>query len=143
MDPTSEPAPQSQPRKRFQVVLLICTIILALIAIGLSIYILLNPHGPETPNNESFSIVTITERGIAPPTVTVKRGDSIIWSNQDAVPHKLLITSLNPPPELEGFGSDEAIAQGETYSFTFDTPGTFTYHDPTNPERIQGRIIVE
>jgi plastocyanin len=75
--------------------------------------------------------------------VTIKKGTSVTWKNQDDAEHQLVLTSPNPPAELEGFGLTEGIGKGEAYSFTFEATGTFTYNDPTSPELVQGTIIVE
>lgn len=123
--------------------LVIAAIVLGLLAIAVSIFVLRNPNGAETAATETWSSATITDRGITPPTVTVKKGSSVTWTNQDNVPHTLTITSPNPPQELKGFGSDEPMAKGETYSFTFDAAGTFTYADPATPDKVQGKVIVE
>lgn len=135
--------PQPQPKKRSRLIISIIIIVLAVVAIAVSLFFLTNPDGIETAADKSSSSVTITERGVAPPTVSVKKGESITWTNQDTAQHKLVITSPNPPRELEGFGSDEPMAQGDSYSFTFEAKGSFTYQDPTNPQKIQGTIIVE
>jgi len=117
--------------------------VLALAAIAVSVWIIRNPSGIETNATEPINTVSITNRGVAPQTLTIKKGASVTWKNQEATPHRLQITSPNPPEQLQGFGSDEPMNQGESYSFTFDATGSFTYADPSNPQTVQGTIIVE
>lgn len=147
MEPTQvSPTPQSveQPKRkgmhRFAIIIII---IAAVAAIGTSIFVLMNPGGIQTPANEAVSSVTITERGVAPNTVTVREGDSVTWLNQDAAAHKIVLSTPNPPKEMEGFGTGDALENGESYSFIFEAAGTYTYEDPDNPDAIQGKVIVE
>lgn len=135
---------QTQSKKRIRIFITSAIILLALIAIAMSVYALFNPQGATTTSrSEKAAQVTISERGVGPPTVTIQKGDSITWINQDKLTHALVLTTPDPPQELTGFGSDEAMAQGDSYSFTFDVIGTFTYQDPSNPEKIHGTIIVK
>lgn len=135
---------QSVPPKRgmhkFATVIII---IVALAAIAVSVFVLSHPGGIETSANESVSSVSITERGVAPAVVTVKKGDGVTWTNQDAASHGIALSTPNPPKEMEGFGTGDALAKGESYSFIFEAVGTFTYEDPENPGLIQGRVVVE
>lgn len=134
---------QPQPKDKTRMLVLIVIIALAVAAIGVSIWIMRNPSGIQTNATEPITKVSMTNRGVAPQTITIKKGTSITWTNQDTTPHRLQITSPNPPEQLQGFGSDEPMSQGDAYSFTFDAVGTFTYADPSNPHMVQGTVIVE
>lgn len=134
---------QPQPKSKSHMLVLVVVIVLAIAAIGVSIWIMRNPGGVETNATEAVNKISITSRGVAPQTINIRKGASITWTNQEATPYRLQITSPNPPEQLQGFGSDEPINQGESYSFTFDATGTFTYADPSNPQTVQGTIIVE
>lgn len=135
--------PSKLQKKHIHTFALLGVALLAIIAIALSIFALLNPGSNETTTTTSTSSVIITEHGISPPTVTVNRGDGVTWINQDAAAHRLVITSPNPPAALQGFATDSPLSQGESYSFVFEASGTFTYDDPQNPEHIQGTVIVK
>ena len=145
----TQPQPQLQsqtpPPKKSPVKLigLVGILILAMALIGGAIYFLLNQNGVQTDATETDGQVSITDRGIRPPTLQVKKGDSVVWTNEDKVPHRLVLSTQNPPAELEGFGGDEPINAGESYSFLFEVAGTFTYHDPEHPDVIQGTVVVE
>lgn len=65
-------------------------------------------------------------------TIYVAAGASITWHNDDVEPHT--ITSDNG-----WFRAD--VPAGGTYSFTFDQPGTFTYHCEHH-KNIEGVIVV-
>lgn len=141
MESTSPTQPEQKSHMR--PLFIIGIAVVALVAIAVSVFVLMNPRGVETNATETSSEVVITQRGVTPPTVTIKKGTNVTWKNQDAVEHQIMLTTPNPPSELEGFGLDEGLASGETYSFTFEATGTFTYNDPTSPELVQGTIIVE
>src|SRR5688572_32790588 len=120
-------SPTQPPQKsRIHPLFVVGIVVAALVAIGISVFVLMNPRGAETNATETASEIVITERGVAPPTVTVKKGSNVTWKNQDTAEHQIALTTPNPPSELEGFGLDEALASGETYSFTFEATGTFT-----------------
>jgi plastocyanin len=60
-----------------------------------------------------------------PSTITVAAGTTITWTNKDAIAHT--VTSDN---KLFDSGS---IGSNGTYSFTFATAGTFSYHCTVHP----------
>ncbi len=68
-------------------------------------------------------------------TVTVPKGATVIWTNKDSVRHNVLSDSGS---ELKS----DLLAQGETYSHTFDVAGTYTYHCGPHPN-MKATVIVE
>ena len=68
-----------------------------------------------------------------PPTITVRAGDTVQWTNRDATLH----TSTSDT----GVWNTGNIAQNASGSFTFTIPGTFTYHC-ANHSAMQGTVIV-
>jgi plastocyanin len=77
--------------------------------------------------------VTIKNFAFDPPTITVKVGTTVVWTNQDSANHS--ITSDT------GIWDSGGIAQGGTYTRVFDTLGTFTYKCGIHPT-MKGTIIV-
>lgn len=134
-------SPQSKSHVRK--VGLFSVIVVALVVIASSLFVLFNPNGIETASETSDGTVRIGESGVTPSELRIKKGESVTWTNESKTPRRLVSTTTNPPKELEGFDSDEAISQGETYSFTFDAAGSFTYEDPAEPQKIKGTIVVE
>ena len=63
-----------------------------------------------------------------PDPVEVTVGDTITWTNEDGVPH-----TATQKPSGSGFQSG-TIASGSTFSFTFDTAGTFEYFCEFHPK---------
>ena len=69
-----------------------------------------------------------------PKQVTVKAGDSITWVNHDDIPHT--VTS-----QTQAFRS-KALDTDDKFSFTFATPGTYSYFCALHPQ-MTGTIVVE
>lgn len=87
--------------------------------------------------------VEITKNGFVPETISIKRGALVTWTNSDTGPHQV---ASDPHPlhtNLEGFDSEEALRKDESFSFTLEKSGTFTYHDHLNPNKFKGTVIVE
>ncbi|MFH1211252.1 MAG: plastocyanin/azurin family copper-binding protein [archaeon] len=110
------------------------------------------PPATSPPPSSSSYTVEITSAGYSPSTVTVKAGDTVTWLNMDSTPH--WIASASHPthtvyPEPGGcigskFDACKGLAQGESWSFTFDQKGSWNYHDHLNAQApFFGKVIVE
>lgn len=91
-----------------------------------------NQSGAQTSNPNNIEI-----GGFAfnPSTLTIKTGETVTWSNMDPVSHTITSDSgseLNSAP----------IPNGQTYSHTFNTVGTYSYHCSIHTS-MKGQIIVE
>jgi plastocyanin len=64
--------------------------------------------------------VSIAERAFTPDTVKAKVGDSIAFTNADAVPHTATLD--------DGSCSTENLGKDQTGSLTFSAPGTYSFH---------------
>lgn len=89
------------------------------------------------------STVTISSSGVSPSTVTVAKGTTVKFTNNDSVSHQI---SSNPHPvhsDVPGFNG--AAAPSGTYSFTFTQSGTFGYHDHLDPfnAKWKGTVVVQ
>jgi plastocyanin len=79
--------------------------------------------------------VAINNYTFTPGAVTVHPGDTVIWNNQDFMPHTAT--------SLDGVSFDSgAIVPGAKWSFTFKTPGTYKYHCAIHPD-MQGEVDVK
>jgi plastocyanin len=65
--------------------------------------------------------VTISNFSFSPASITVKKGTTVTWTNNDTTAHTA--TSDNV-----GIFDSGTLENGKTYSHTFDTAGTFKYH---------------
>jgi len=99
----------------------------------------------------SNNTVLILNYAYVPADLTVSVGTTVTWINQDAVGHTVTEGDPNSPkqPTLRVFDSSgEAvtgkvalIGAGQSWSYTFTTPGTYEYYCIVHPYMI-GHITV-
>jgi plastocyanin len=96
-----------------------------------------SPSPSQNPSQagQTASSVSITNFAFNPATVTVKKGTVVTWTNRDSAGHSVTETDTQAGP-----GSN-VLAQGKSYSFTFEQTGTFHYHCSVHPDMI-GTVIV-
>ncbi len=78
--------------------------------------------------------VWIQNMAFNPNTITVTAGTTITWTNKDAITHTVTSDS--------GVFDSGNINSGGTYSYTFSTAGTFTYHCKIHTY-MTGSVIVK
>jgi amicyanin len=105
--------------------------ILARGAMTLSVAVAMALAGPVYAANIA---VKIDNFAFTPQTITVKAGDTVIWTNHDDIPHT--VTSST------GAFRSKALDTDDTFSFTFATPGTYKYFCALHPH-MTGSIVVE
>ena len=76
--------------------------------------------------------IGIQNFAFSPKTVTVNVGDTVTWTNQDTTPHQ-------PTSDIFQSGS---LSTGQSFSYTFTTPGTYNYFCNIHPD-MTGTIIVQ
>lgn len=82
----------------------------------------------------SQNTVVIKDYNVTPSTLTILKGANVTWKNNDSVDHQ--ITS-----DSKGIFSSPLIGAGDTYTYQFNTTGTFPYRCNIHPEK--GTIIVQ
>ena len=87
--------------------------------------------------------VSITSSGFEPQSIKIKVGQTVTWTNNDALPHQVATDPYPTEDGLVGFKSQNATLKSKTYSFTFARAGVFAYHDRLNPSKFTGTVIVE
>lgn len=70
--------------------------------------------------------VSIKNFAFNPPNTTVTPGTTVTWVNNDQTPHTA--TANN------GAFDSGTLQPGQSYSFTFDKPGTYAYHCNIHPD---------
>ena len=78
--------------------------------------------------------IDISGMAFSPSTLTISVGDTVTWTNQDSAPHSA--TGDN------GEFDSGTLSNGQTFSFTFTTTGTYTYHCAIH-NGMTATIIVE
>jgi plastocyanin len=68
-----------------------------------------------------------------PKVIEIKSGDKVTWTNEDNFTHTV---------EVDG-QEDHKVEQGESFSITFDTPGTYHYVCTLHSKDMDGEVIVK
>src|SRR5215218_4649581 len=79
--------------------------------------------------------VSIKNFAFNPPNTTVAPGTTVTWVNNDQTAHTA--TANNGA----GVFDSGELQPGESYSFTFDKPGTYAYHCEIHPD-MTGTVTV-
>jgi amicyanin len=82
--------------------------------------------------------VEIKDFAYSPAAITVKKGTKVTWTNKDSTRH-----NVSPDNESADFKASELLAQGQSYSVTFNTVGTFAYHCTPHPYMKASVIVTE
>ena len=62
-----------------------------------------------------------------PADITVLTGTTVVWTNLDPSSHSVESMADDGSIDTEGPLDSPSMAQDETFSFAFDTPGLFEY----------------
>ena len=94
------------------------------------------PTGSASVTINSGSALNTTSTYFSPTTVTVVIGvnNTIVWTNDDSAEHTVTATNY-------AFNSGY-IEPGQSFAYTFTTPGTYTYYCTIHPW-MRGTVIVK
>lgn len=91
-----------------------------------------NNTNQQNQNTSSEAVQTTTvgikDYAYVPAKIQVKKGTAVTWTNQDSIRHDVM-----PDQESDSFKASELLGKGETYTFTFNEIGTYTYHCSPHP----------
>lgn len=75
--------------------------------------------------------------GYSPATITVMIGmnSTVTWVNQDSMPHTVTAN--------DGLFNSGNLNPGQSYTYTFTLPGTYTYYCIYHSQWMKGEVIVE
>ena len=88
--------------------------------------------------NSTSTVVVMANDAFYPSTLSVSVGTTVTWINMDFVYHTVTSGSEVSPTSL--FDSHE-LAHMQSFSFTFTTPGTYSYYYDIHPGMV-GTITV-
>lgn len=109
-----------------------------------------NPAGTSPTTQAAENVVTYTDSGWSPSSITIRKGDTVIFKNTAS---DAMRVASNPHPVHTGypttggcvgstFDSCANIAPGSSWSFTFDFVGSWGYHNHMNPSEM-GTVVVQ
>ena len=113
-------------------IILICIIVVTVASCGKS-----NKSGYTTPTPPASSApeVSIYNMAFSPASLTVAKGTTVKWTNNDSYPHT--VTSNDGTT----FNSNSMAAAG-TFSYTANVAGTFNYHCTIHGTAMSGTLVV-
>jgi plastocyanin len=87
------------------------------------------------PGRASDATVTIDNFTFAPQRLVIDRGTRVTWVNHDDIPHTVF--SREHPADQHS----PPLDTDDSYSFVFDTPGTYGFFCSLHPH-MQSEVVV-
>jgi plastocyanin len=88
---------------------------------------------PSATPTTGVTQVSIQNFAFAPVNISVPVGTAVAWTNQDGTPHTVTFRS--------GMKDSGMLRQGQSFSYTFTTAGTFPYYCAYHPN-MAGTVTV-
>ena len=104
---------------------------LAASALGLLLATAPAAHGPRAA--PKAATVVIAKFAFSPGEISVPAGASVTWTNKDDDAHSIVTDG-------KAFRS-APLDTGDSYTFTFATPGTYAYRCGLHPQMV-GKVVV-
>jgi plastocyanin len=117
--------------KRRFFTILIATALAAVFAFGCGNNKSTNSNPPPPPTGNT---VSISGFAFSPSSLTISAGDSVTWTNHDAVAHT---TTSNT-----GVWNSGSLSQNQSFTFRFMNAGTYPYHCAIHTT-MTGTIVVQ
>ena len=94
---------------------------------------------PQNPSQQGTPVTgnthpTMQNYMYQPANMQVRVGTTVTWTNQDSVPHS--VTFKN------GMKDSGLLTQGQSFSYTFNTPGTYQYYCTVHPYMVATVTVV-
>lgn len=83
------------------------------------------------PQAKTYNIA-IANFSFDPASLNIKKGDTVIWTNNDPMAHQIAGSDFSGP----------AMNKGQSYTFIFNNAGTFDYYCTIHPS-MKGSITVQ
>lgn len=92
---------------------------------------------PAIVSSDDVFKVIIEDGSFQPSAITIPAGSKVEWHNQGEIQHTVVSDDQEALPLSSGL-----IMPGKRFSFTFNTPGVYSYHCSIQ-EEMRGKIIVK
>jgi plastocyanin len=87
--------------------------------------------------------ISIIDQSFQPADATVQAGDTVTWTVTKAIADPHSVTSGTSSDSGKVFDSKATLhANGDTFSWTFSTAGSFPYYCTIHPSQMHGTITV-
>ncbi len=88
---------------------------------------------PSSGAASSAKAIDISGHMFMPQELSVPQGTSVTWTNDDADPHNVVADG--------GAFKSKSLGKGESFSYTFSSPGTYAYSCSIHPD-MRGKVSV-
>lgn len=99
-------------------------------------FIFMGGNEKPSPQNQQPSVteseIIIQNFAFGPETLTIQKGTTVVWVNNDSAPHSIKSDAFN----------SEIINKGGSFRFKFDNAGTYNYACGIH-QSMRGEIIVQ
>ena len=112
----------------------ICVLAVLLVAAFSLVVVKGETARPTAQAAASSAAVKIDNFSFGPQAITVSPGTKVTWTNRDDIPHTVVST--------EGVFKSKVLDTDESFSFTFDKPGTYPYFCSVHP-KMTGTVVVK
>jgi plastocyanin len=92
--------------------------------------------------DEGSVVVHVTDKGFEPRSVEIQSGDTVVFENVDDEAHWPASDDHPTHEKYSAFDPKKPIQPNTEWSFTFDRPGKWEYHDHMNPY-LMGEVVVK
>lgn len=108
--------------------------VISAVLIGLAVSFARARIDAQSTQSTAAQEIEIDNFSFSPPQLTVAIGTTVVWVNNDDVPH----TVVGAHQEFRS----KALDTGDRFSFTFAKAGTFDYFCSVHP-MMMGKIVVQ
>src|SRR5258708_221679 len=88
----------------------------------------MTPCAPSTAETPDANRILVKDFMFTPNSLTVKAGSTVTWANMDDEPHAVVSNT--------GLFRSGAMDTNESFSFKFDTPGTYHFTCSIHPRMV-------
>ncbi len=122
------------------------SILLVTAGVGAIVFVQTRPQPASPHNTQQVTAAPVATKAVAtntvsiqnytfsPQVITVTKGRTVIWTNNDTTAHTLIFDD-------SAIASSGLLDIGAGFSLAFDQVGTFTYHSAAYPDAV-GTVIV-
>jgi plastocyanin len=103
------------------------------------------PSASGAPAASGGPAISIVQKTFQPADLTIQAGQTVTWTVTDAISDSHSVTSGTVTDAHPGSVFDSGITlhnNGDSFSFTFATPGTYPYFCAVHPATMHGTITV-
>jgi plastocyanin len=89
---------------------------------------------PAAARSDDAAQLKIDNFKFGPEKLTIAKGTAVIWTNQDDIPHSIVLTVLGVRSKV--------LDTDKTFAYQFDKAGTFSYICGLHPF-MHGQVVVK